>query len=391
VAHVATGLTEFDGAIGGGVVPGSLLLLAGEPGVGKSTLALQVAAAMAARGQGRGQEHADVLYVSGEETAEQVRGRAGRLGVPTAHIRLFATTDGNAAAAAIAQLKPRLAVVDSIQTLTLPDLPSDAGGIAQVRTLASLLLQTAKTTGVPIVVTGHVTKDGSIAGPKTLEHLVDQVALLEGEPTSDLRCLRITKNRFGATDVVGVFTMSERGFAACADPSAAFLTERGQPTAGSAVAVTTFGNRTLLVEVQALVTRSAFGQPQRRAVGVDLNRLHVLIAVLIRHGRLPLASMDVHVATVGGFRIDDPAADLAIAAAVASATTDRPLPCDAYIGEVGLDGSIRPVRNLERRIQEAVRLKRTRIACPPHRTQQTRGGETHPLTMIRELIETLQR
>lgn len=420
VRHIATGLSEFDSAIGGGIIPGSLLLLAGEPGVGKSTLALQVAAAVAVSSSGVGgaarigdvkryrrtttnpkddtssdtandtRTAGSVLYISGEETAEQVRGRAERLGALTPNIRIFATTDGNAAAAAIAQLKPRLAIVDSIQTLTLPDLPSDAGGTTQVRSLASLFLQTAKTTNVPILVTGHVTKDGSIAGPKTLEHLVDQVAVLEGDPGSDLRCLRTTKNRFGSTDVVGVFTMSERGFTACADPSAAFLAHRSVPTAGSAIAATTFGSRTLLVEVQALVTRSAFGQPQRRAVGVDLNRLHVLIAVLIRHGRLTLASMDVHVATVGGFRIEDPTSDLAIAAALASGTVDRPLPFDVGIGEIGLDGRIRSTRNVERRIQEAVRLGYPRIACAPIGTPIP-GAAIHPIATIHDLVGAITK
>ncbi|MBI4434756.1 DNA repair protein RadA [Candidatus Uhrbacteria bacterium] len=373
-----TGMSEFDGAIGGGIVPGSLLLLAGEPGIGKSTLALQVAAAV-----GGG----EVLYVSGEETAEQIRGRAERLHAHTARVRIFATTDGNAAIAAITQLKPRFAIVDSIQTLTLPELPSDAGGVAQVRTIASLLLSTAKTTGVPILVTGHVTKDGSIAGPKTLEHLVDQVAVLEGEPTSDLRVLRTTKNRFGPTDVVGVFTMSDRGFTACADPSAAFLGGRTGTTAGRSVSATVLGNRVLLVEVQALVTRSAFGQPQRRSVGVDVNRLHLLLAVLARHGKVNLSSSDVHVATVGGFRTDDPASDLAVVAALASAAADRPLPFDVCIGEVGLDGSVRTTRTIERRIQEAVRVGRTRIAAASD--VRVPGAVVSNITSIGALVATL--
>ena len=414
VARITTGITEFDAAIGGGITHGSLLLLAGEPGVGKSTLVLQVAAAVAVTNSplstpplgvrgGGGELRADrnpshpplaprggeVLYITGEETAEQVFGRAKRLGVDTARIRCFATTDGSAAAAAIAQLRPALAIVDSIQTLAMPEVPMDAGGVSQVRTLANLLLTTAKTSGVPTIVTGHVTKDGAIAGPKTLEHLVDQVAVLEGEPTADLRILRTTKNRFGPTDVVGVFTMTERGFIPCPDPAAAFCSRGGEPTIGSAVAATTFGNRVLLAEVQALVTRSAFGQPQRRCVGVDVNRLHILLAVLSRYGRVNLSASDVHVATVGGFRIEDPAADLAIAAALMSGSMDRALPFDICIGEIGLDGSIRPVRALERRIQEAVRLGRKRIAAPPT-SGNIRGASLHPITSIRDLATTLE-
>ncbi|MBI4449613.1 DNA repair protein RadA [Candidatus Uhrbacteria bacterium] len=393
VARIMTGIAEFDTAIGGGIVPGSLLLLAGEPGVGKSTLVLQVAAAVASKNlkseisnSGIGGE---VLYVTGEETAEQVLGRAKRLGIPTANIRCFATTDGGAATTAIARLKPRLAIVDSIQTLAVPEVPVDAGGVTQVRTLANLLLATAKTSGIPTIVTGHVTKDGAIAGPKTLEHLVDQVAVLEGEPTADLRILRTTKNRFGPTDVVGVFTMTEHGFIPCPDPAAAFCSGGNEPAIGSAVAATTFGNRVLLAEVQALVTRSSFGQPQRRCVGVDVNRLHILLAVLSRYGRVNLSTSDVHVATVGGFRIEDPAADLAIAAALISGSVDRALPFDICIGEIGLDGTIRPVRAFERRVQEAVRLGRKRIAAPPT-SAGIRGAALHPITTIRDLATALE-
>jgi len=376
-SRTPTGLAEFDAAIGGGIVPGSLLLLAGEPGIGKSTLVLQVAAAIAAAG--------DVLYISGEETASQVRNRAERIGIPMGRIRFLATADGTAAAATIARMRPALAVVDSVQTLAIPDLPVDAGGVTQVRALANILLTTAKTSDVPIIITGHVTKDGAIAGPKTLEHLVDQVAVLDGEPTSDIRILRTTKNRFGATDVAGVFTLTARGLAACPDPSAAFLSGNAAPTPGTAVCATTIGNRTLLVEVQALVTRSAFGQPQRRAVGVDINRLHVLLAVLTRHAGVNFSTSDVHVATVGGFHIEDPAADLAIAAALTSCATDHALPVDAYIGEVGLDGSIRPIRGIERRIQEAVRLGRARIASAAARTAIS-GATNVPIRTVRDLV-----
>ncbi|MFH1098882.1 MAG: DNA repair protein RadA [Candidatus Uhrbacteria bacterium] len=375
VAHLPTGNSEFDLALGGGITPSALLLIAGEPGIGKSTLILQIAAAIAATG--------DVLYISGEETAAQIRNRAERTGVATARIRVLATADGERAAATIRGLHPSLAIVDSVQTLALPNLPTDAGGITQIRTLTNLLLATAKETGVPIILIGHVTKDGGIAGPKTLEHLVDQVAVLEGDPSTDLRILRTTKNRYGPTDVVGVFTMSEHGLLPCADPAAAFLGP-SRATPGTATTATTLGNRTLLVELQALVTRSSFGQPQRRVSGIDLNRLHVLLAVLTRHGGLPLAAADVHATTIGGFRLNDPAADLALAVAIASAQTDIAPPFDVAIGEIGLDGLIRPVRGLERRIQEAVRLGRTHIAVPP-KAPIVRGAHLVEIPSIRDL------
>lgn len=354
--RIATGISEFDLAIGGGIVPGALLLLAGEPGIGKSTLILQVAGAVA--------QHAEILYITGEETAAQVKQRAERLGLPLGRMRILATIDAAVAATAITTMRPALAIADSIQTLTVPDVPSDAGGTAQVRTLASVLLQTAKTSGVPIIAIGHVTKDGGVAGPKTLEHLVDQVAVLEGDATSDLRVLHTTKNRYGPTDVCGVFSMGERGLVPVADPAAAFLTARRDPAPGTAVTAVTMGSRTLLVEVQALVTRSTFGTPARRAVGFDANRLHVLLAILAQHGGVLLASHDVHVATVGGFRFTDPAADLAVCAALASAAANVPLPYDLLLGEVGLDGRIRPVSVMDRRMREAARLGRTRMAIP---------------------------
>ncbi|MBI4433602.1 DNA repair protein RadA [Candidatus Uhrbacteria bacterium] len=352
---IPSGIAEFDAAIGGGVVAGSLLLLAGEPGVGKSTLLLQVARAYAT--------HGDVLYVSGEETAAQIRMRAERLNSVAPRIRVLTTTDAHAAVDAITSLHPTLAIIDSIQTLSSPDLPVDAGGVTQIRTLASTFLATAKTTNVPIIIVGHVTKDGSVAGPKTLEHLVDQVAVLEGDPANDLRYLRMTKNRYGPTDIVGVFTHTQDGLESCADPAAAFLSTR-ERAPGSATAAAAFGNRTLLVEIQALVVRTHAGPPQRRCIGIDVNRLHVLLAVLARHGNIPLGAFDVHVATSAGVRIDDPGADLAIISAIASAATNRTLPFDVAVGTVHLDGTIRPIRAMERRLQEAVRVGRNRIAAP---------------------------
>lgn len=376
VQRIPTNIAEFDVAVGGGLVPGSTLLLSGEPGIGKSTLILQVAAAAAA--------HGEVLYVTGEETGAQIKHRAERLALATNGIRILATTDGGQTVSAIRSLHPRLAIIDSVQTITPPDLPPDAGGVTQVRALTNLLVATAKSTGVPIVIIGHVTKDGAIAGPKLLEHLVDQVAVLEGDATSELRCLRTSKNRYGPTDVVGVFTMTERGLESNPNPSAAFLGGHTTPSVGSAIATAVHGNRVLLVEVQALVTRSSMGQPQRRALGMDANKLHVLLAVLAKHGGVSLATADVHIATAAGFRLDDPAADLAILAALASAATDIAPPVDACIGTVGLDGSVRPVRGMERRIQELVRLGRRRILVPAG-SPTIKGATLVEIASIREL------
>ncbi|MBI2483107.1 DNA repair protein RadA [Candidatus Uhrbacteria bacterium] len=370
-----SGIAEFDAAIGGGIVAGSLLLLAGEPGVGKSTLLLQVAHAHTA--------HGTVLYVSGEETAGQIRMRAERLGGASSHIRVLTTTNAQAALDAITTLKPALAIIDSIQTLSNPDLPADAGGVTHIRTLANTFLAHTKTTNVPTIIVGHVTKDGAVAGPKTLEHLVDQVAVLEGDPDNDLRYLRMTKNRYGPTDIVGVFTHTPQGLVSCPDPAAAFL-GASSAAVGTATAAVAFGNRTLLVEIQALVVRTHAGPPQRRSIGVDINRLHVLLAVLARHGNIPLGAFDVHVATSAGIRIDDPAADLAIVSAIASAATNHVLPFQVAIGTVHLDGSIRPIRSIERRIQEAVRIGRTRIAAP-RSTSPITGAHLTTCDHLREL------
>ncbi|MDO8425198.1 MAG: AAA family ATPase [bacterium] len=391
--HHPTGIGEFDLAIGGGFIPGALLLLAGEPGIGKSTLILQVAGAVAAAAHGHstssrgGAGGGDVLYITGEETAAQLKHRADRLGIATEHIRILATPDAAVAAAAIAKLRPALAIVDSVQTLSLPDVPTGAGGVTQVRAVTSAILAAAKGADIPTVIIGHVTKDGTVAGPKTLEHLVDQVAVFEGEAHSDLRILRTTKNRYGATDVAGVFTMTERGLAPCADPASAFLTGTGA-SPGSAVAAIGLGTRTLMVEIQALVTRTSFGQPQRRTVGFDCNRLHVLLAILAQHGGVSLASSDVHAATASGMRIDDPLADLAMAGALLSASAGVTLPFDALIGELGLDGTVRTGRGAERRIQDAARIGRTRIAIPPG-AKASRGTIT--VNHIRDLVQALTR
>ncbi|MDO8462894.1 MAG: DNA repair protein RadA [bacterium] len=374
--HIPTGISEFDLAVGGGLIPGALLLLAGEPGIGKSTLIMQVAGAVAGQAT-------PVLYISGEETAPQLKQRADRLNVRSEHIKVLTTNDAAVATAAIAKLRPALAIVDSIQTIALPDIPTGTGGVTQVRAVTNAILHTAKTTNVPTIIIGHVTKDGTVAGPKTLEHLVDQVAVFEGDPHGDLRVLRTTKNRYGSTDVAGVFTMTERGLDACADPASAFLTA-GTPSPGSAIAAAGLGNRTILVEVQALVTKSSFGQPQRRSVGIDINRLHVILAILAQHGGVSFASSDVHVATASGIRIDDPACDLALAGALLSASADAPLPLDALVGELGLSGTVRAARGVTKRVAEAARMGRKRIAAPAG-IAAPRGATLTTIATIRDL------
>lgn len=377
-----TGIEEFDLAVGGGLVPGAVLLLSGEPGIGKSTLLLAIAAAVAS--QHTGGNRATVLYLTGEETPEQIRARADRLHLDVDGIHLLATSDAGRATAAIRALQPTLAIVDSVQTLALPDLPTDAGGVAQVRTVASLLGATAKELRTAVVLVGHVTKDGSVAGPKTLEHLVDQVAVLEGDPTSDLRILRTTKNRYGPTDVAGVFTMDAHGLVSCNDPAGAFLKAGSTPTVGTTVTAVAYGTRIILAEIQALVSRSSAGPPQRRAIGCDVNRLHVLLAVLAQHGELSLATSDVHVAVSGGIRVDDPAADLAILAALCSAASRTPPSFDAALGEVGLNGNVRAPRAIERRIQELTRLGRRRIVVPEWRGAASEKQMT--VAHIRDLV-----
>jgi len=357
--RLSVGLREVDRVLGGGLVPGSLVLIGGDPGVGKSTLLLQAAGAVA--GDGRG----PVLYVAAEESAQQVKMRARRLGLGGRGLFVLAETCLEAALAQAEALRPTLMVVDSIQTVYSEAVPQAPGSVVQVRQCTLQLMRWAKAQGVPVVIVGHVTKEGEIAGPKLLEHIVDVVLYLEGERFSSYRLLRGVKNRFGSVAEVGVFEMTEEGLMEVENPSALFLSGRAPNGVGSAVVAIMEGSRPLLVEVQALTSPSFAPVPRRTANGVDGGRLIVVTAVLSRRLGLPLGNQDVIVSAVGGLRVTEPAADLAMALAIVSSHRDRPLPQDMVaVGEVGLSGELRYVPHLERRLAEARRLGFRRALVP---------------------------
>ena len=351
-------LGELNRVLGGGLVSGSLVLMGGEPGIGKSTLLLQVSALVAQAG-------GKVAYVSGEETLSQIRLRAERLGVSGERLYLLAETDLNIILSHLEQLAPSLVVIDSIQAVSLPEMDTTAGSVTQVRECTLRLMHWAKPGAVPVFVAGHVTKDGAIAGPRVLEHIVDVVLYLEGEPFSAYRVLRGVKNRFGSTNEVGVFEMKQEGLLEVDNPSKAFLSQRWDEAVGSAVVPTLEGSRPLLVEIQALNTPTAFGLPRRTANGVDFNRLLLITAVLTKRVGLKLGNQDIIVNVTGGLRIGEPAADLGIALAIASSARDISVdPQLVAAGEVGLSGELRAVSQLERRVAEAARLGFERCLVP---------------------------
>jgi DNA repair protein RadA/Sms len=387
VPRLATGLAELDRVLGGGVVPGSLILLGGEPGIGKSTLLLQVAAGLGSR----------VLFATGEESAAQVRLRAGRLGLldgaPAERIEVLAERDIGRLVEVARAMRPDLLVVDSIQTATVDELEGAAGSVGQVREATVRLMEFAKGEGCAVVLVGHVTKDGSIAGPKTMEHLVDAVIALEGERYAALRIVRATKNRYGSTEEVGVFEMAGRGLVEVADPARAFLAEHAEPAPGSVVAPTLEGSRPLLVEVQALVAPAGYGTPARKASGVDPIRLGLLVAVLARRAGIGLGSHDVYANLAGGLSVAEPGLDLPLALALASSLRDRPaIPGLVAIGEVGLLGELRTVAGVERRLREAARLGFSDALVP--RVGRSAAIEKppdlriHEVATLREAIDT---
>lgn len=353
-----TGVAELDRVLGGGLVPGAVVLLAGEPGVGKSTLLLDVAARFAERGR--------TLYVTGEESAAQVRLRADRIGALHDDLLLASETDLAAVLGHIDQVAPALLVVDSVQTVASAQVDGSPGNVSQVREVAAALIRVAKDRGIATVLVGHVTKDGSIAGPRMLEHLVDVVLHFEGDRHSRLRMVRGVKNRYGPSDEVGCFDLSDEGIVGLADPSGLFLSQRQEAVAGTCVTVTVEGKRPLVAEVQSLVAASALASPRRTTSGLDSGRVAMVLAVLQRRAKIDVASNDVYAATVGGVRLTEPATDLAVALAVAGAAKNDPLATGLVaIGEVGLAGEIRRVTATSRRLAEAARLGFTHALVPP--------------------------
>jgi DNA repair protein RadA/Sms len=383
-ARVSLAISELDRVLGGGLVPGSLVLIGGDPGIGKSTLLLQASAALA-------MASGPVLYVSGEESAQQIKLRAERLGLTVDGLYLLTETNVDVIIGHIEQLNPRLVVVDSIQTTYVDELSSAAGSVSQVRESAARLMQVAKGHGVPVFLIGHVTKAGAIAGPRVLEHIVDTVLYLEGDRFHAYRLLRCVKNRFGASSEVGVFEMTDVGMAEVANPSEAFLAERLLNAAGSSIAVTLEGTRPLLVEIQALSSTTSFGNPRRTANGIDFNRLLLLIAVLSKRVGVRLSDQDVFVNVVGGLRVGEPAADLAVACAIVSSYRDVPVAGDlAIVGEVGLSGELRAVSQLETRLNEAAKLGFTRCLVPQSRQLDRVRLPGLEILSARSLAETLE-
>ncbi len=378
--RIDTGIGEFNRVLGGGLVAGSLLLLAGDPGIGKSTLTMQLLSSVQIDGP--------VLYVSGEESKGQIRNRAERLGTLSARIHLLTENDLQVVDDVVQKLKPGLLIIDSIQTVYDSSLSAAPGSVSQLRQVATLAMNWAKGMGIPTLLIGHVTKDGAVAGPRVLEHMVDAVLYFEGDRQSQYRLLRAFKNRFGSTNEIGLFDMASNGLIEVKNPSAAFLAERPESTPGSAVTALLEGTRPILVEIQALVAPSLYGQPRRMTNGADYNRIAMLLAVLEKRIGLALGNQDVYLNVVGGLHVDETAADLAIAVAIASAYRDKPLPDDMiFLGEVGLTGELRRVNQLERRLREAENLGFKRAVVPDSCQVKSTQLSIIPLKHLGEAVQ----
>lgn len=384
IPRIGTGTTELDLVLGGGLVPGSCVLVGGEPGAGKSTLLLQTLCKLA--------ERQAALYVTGEESPQQVAMRANRLELPTDQLQIMAETSVEIICATAEQLQPKILVVDSIQVMHLDDVTSAPGSVSQVRESAAMLIRYAKQTNTVLLLVGHVTKDGSLAGPKVLEHMIDCSLMLEGSSDSHFRTLRSNKNRFGAVNELGVFAMTDRGLREVANPSAIFLQRGDEVASGSVVMVVWEGTRPLLVELQALVDDSHLGNPRRVTVGLDNNRLAMLLAVLHRHGGIMVGDQDVFVNVVGGVKVLETSADLALILAVISSFRDRPLPRDLMVfGEVGLSGEIRPVQNGQERLREAAKhgFKRAIVPLGNAPREPIKGMDVIPVRKVTDALQAL--
>jgi DNA repair protein RadA/Sms len=384
VPRFSTGVTEFDRVLGGGLVPGSAILIGGHPGAGKSTLLLQTLCKLA--------QQMKSLYVTGEESLQQVALRAKRLELPTDALQLLSETSVENICATAAQHNPKLLVVDSIQVVHVEDVPSAPGGVAQVRESASQLIRFAKQSNTVLILVGHVTKDGTLAGPKVLEHMIDCSIMLEGSDDSRFRTLRGIKNRFGAVNELGIFAMTDRGLREVKNPSAIFLSRGEEPAAGSVVMVVWEGTRPLLVEIQALVDTSSLGNPRRLAVGLDQNRLAMLLAVLHRHGGLQVGDQDVFVNVVGGVKVVETSADLALLLSIVSSLRDRPLPQELVaFGEVGLSGEIRPVPSGQERLNEAAKHGFKRAIVPKANVPKggVQGMQVIGVSTLAEALENI--
>ncbi len=382
--RLAISLAEFNRVLGGGIVPGSLVLIGGDPGIGKSTLLLQVSAAVA-------QDGGRVLYVTGEESLGQVKLRSKRLGLGGEQLFILPETDLESILEHLAEASPDLAIIDSIQTVHLDGLDSAPGSVGQIRECTMRLMQWSKIANVPILISGHVTKDGAIAGPRALEHIVDVVLYLEGEPFSAYRLLRGVKNRFGSTNEVGIFEMRSQGLVEVDNPSEAFLSQRVKEAVGSAVVPTLEGTRPLLVEIQALTSTTSFGLPRRTANGVDFNRLLLITAVLTKRAGLALGSQDIMVNVAGGLKVSEPAADLGVALAIASSLRGTAIdPNLVAIGELGLSGELRAVPHLERRLNEAAKLGFKRCLLPTTtKPGASQGMELITVASVREALKMI--
>ncbi|MDT0308911.1 DNA repair protein RadA [Streptomyces sp. DSM 44917] len=384
MAARGTGVPELDRVLGGGLVPGAVVLFAGEPGVGKSTLLLDVAAKAAS-------ESHRTLYVTGEESAAQVRLRADRIGAVRDHLYLAAETDLGSILGQLDAVKPSLLVLDSVQTVASGEVDGAPGGVAQVREVAGAVIRAAKERGMSALLVGHVTKDGAIAGPRLLEHLVDVVLHFEGDRHARLRLVRGVKNRYGATDEVGCFELHDSGITSLADPSGLFLTRRDEPVPGTCLTVTLEGRRPLVAEVQSLTVDSQIPSPRRTTSGLETSRVSMMLAVLEQRGRITaLGKHDIYTATVGGVRLSEPAADLAVALALASAAADTPLPKNLVaIGEVGLAGEVRRVTGVQRRLSEAARLGFTHALVPADSGGAPAGMRVREVADIGEALRVL--